>query len=476
MSFRLLLDELDDDTKQQIVKNLTIKTKKDIYNDRQRSIRFFAVQNNPLGNYVFIPIGVWKEYRHSLQVSKEKNGKSFFPNGDITDFPRANLKFKTVLYTSETDPVPGRSRDQQTVAKEIIKQLKKNGHSFASLPTGFGKTILAAYAACKVCKNGLKTIVLSHNDSIKEQFYETFTKFTTAKVQILTGKKPLDEDADVYIIGVLKCGKSKRELFENIGFVIIDESHLVTEAAFTKALLKFEPRFLLGLSATPDRNDGLDKAFKFYFGTPDKYITRFETKDFIAIRYGTRIKPDIEYTVVKGHTIPNWAHIIGSIEESPHVHRLIVDIILKHPEEKIMVLSSRTAQTEGIYSLLIDANESVETYIGTKKKKNCDLSKRILLSTNSKGGVGFDDPSRTMLIIACDTKDPRQYEGRIRTANNIVYTIVHNYSAFHKHYEKCEEWFVKRGAEIRYEGYIPEKKQKIKVNTGPRFLNRNKKK
>lgn len=46
-------------------------------------------------------------------------------------------------------------------------------------------------------------------------------------------------------------------LFLDIGFVIFDEFHHLNSEVFSKALPKLSVKYMLGLSATPDRDDGL---------------------------------------------------------------------------------------------------------------------------------------------------------------------------------------------------------------------------
>jgi hypothetical protein len=87
------------------------------------------------------------------------------------------------------------------------------------------------------------------------------------------------------------------------------------------------------------------------------------------------------------------------------------------------------------------------------KKVKPDINKiiqshRILIAGKKKAGVGFNDPTRTMLVICTDIKDIRQYEGRIRTSDNIVYDIVDSYKSLENHWEKRAEWYEKRGATI----------------------------
>ena len=119
-------------------------------------------------------------------------------------------------------------------------------------------------------------------------------------------------------------------------------------------------------------------------------------------------------------------------------------------KEKIIILSSLTVQSRGIYDKLIDAKESAELLIGTKKK--WDKTKRILVAGTKKGGVGLNDPSLTMLILASSTKDVRQFEGRIRTTDNLIYDVVDDNRTLEKHWDIREDWYDERGASIVYEG------------------------
>ena len=54
--------------------------------------------------------------------------------------------------------------------------------------------------------------------------------------------------------------------FNEFGFVIYDECHHLGAEIFSRALLKTGFKYLLGLSATPKRTDGLSKVFEWYLG------------------------------------------------------------------------------------------------------------------------------------------------------------------------------------------------------------------
>ena len=348
--------------------------------------------------------------------------------------------------TIETDPA-GRGRDQDVVVAEALARLELEGAIFIASYTGYGKTATAIYLSLTL---GLKTIVICHFDIVRKQWPGEYEKFSGGNVTIQflkgTGCK-LDPDADVYIVGIQKAANMSVDDFITIGTVIIDEAHIATVAAFTRTLLKFQPRYLIGLSATPDRPDGLHSLLTNYFGDMNEFIVRKEVKDFTVYKLQTPFKPEISYTVVRGRTVPNWNAIINSIEENPKRWKLIADLAIEYPEEKIIILCNRNVLAKGVFGILNEGGESVELLIGTTRKY--DNTKRVLVAGFKKGGVGLNDPDLTMAIIASDTKDVRQYEGRIRTTNNIIYHLVDYYKPFQNHWEDCERWYSEKGAEIK---------------------------
>lgn len=56
------------------------------------------------------------------------------------------------------------------------------------------------------------------------------------------------------------------KLFLDIGFAIFDEFHHLNSEVFSKALPKLSVKYMLGLSATPNRDDGLEKIGELYIG------------------------------------------------------------------------------------------------------------------------------------------------------------------------------------------------------------------
>ena len=428
------------------------------YNETQQAIDLDWTDVPQTGNYRLHKS--WSEGR-VLQPPWWKDFYDKFPV--FIKYPKTKVKFVKKLDTSKTDPT-GKGREQVDAANEIIKLLRERHTAFLSAPTGFGKTCLGSYF---IAEFKLKTVVITHSVLVKDQWKDEIELFTNAKVQIVKGNKPLDPDVDVYIIGVIKSRNMDRYNFTNIGMVIIDEAHIATSTIFSKSLLKFEPKYLIGLSATPDRNDGLHKLLYIYFGPKKYFVEKKETKNFTVVKYNTSYKPEISYRVIRGKTKIDWNKIRSSLECNKDRQAELAQIAIDHPNDKFLILSFLKKQSNGIYNILEKKDEDVELLIGNKKTWNKEA--RILIAGMKKAGEGFNDPNLTMEILASDTKDVRQYEGRLRTTNCVIWDPVDDYITLEKHWEIRKKWYLERGATIIHKGVQREEKSK-ELTSYKRFL------
>jgi hypothetical protein len=457
MAIALNLKETHREIKKKVINEFRVTPKKTQFVTNPEPLFIFCVNQNE-GN-LYIPIGVYGDF-----VRKTERGKIFsetlgekFPNYNQ---PKIKAKPKFKLLTKETDPL-GRGRDQDVVFKKAMKRLEKYHTVFISCFTGFGKTKEAIYLLLTL---GYKAGILCHNDTIKGQWKDELAESADVKVQIVSGNQKFKEDVDIYIIGILKAKNLTREEVEHIGTVIIDEAHICTISAFTCSLLKFQPKYLIGLSATPERSDGLQNLLTFYFGPKEKFIVREEIKNFTVIKYTTNYTPEISYNYFQGETVLAWSDMMTSIAEIKERQIEIANIAIKYPTQKIILICDRVNMAKNIYKYLTEKDESVELFI--ENQKTWDKTKRIMITSVQKGGVGLNDPSLTMLILAADMKNVKQCEGRIRTTNNIVVDIVDDYETFERHYSIREKWYLKRGATIEYDGtskglyFDPKKKNK----------------
>lgn len=451
MSISIPYKNVDKDMKKSILSFCNIKGKKDIYTPIPKTLNCFRVDKQTKN--IVVPMGLWRNYFEKFPNKPNKRSKLV-----------KKLEFKGDLYTIETDPKG--KRDQQTVAKEALKKLKKERSVYLALHTGFGKTREAIYLSTKITRRKKKILVLSHISDLGEQWKESYEELTNASVKLLKSSDHfLTGDYDVYICGVIKASNMAQNdstVFQDVGCVIIDEAHIVTEKCFSDTLLYIQPEYLIACSATPNRPDGMHKLFVPYFGKNKTYIKRHETKKMTVFKYETPYEPEIEYVTFQGKTVVNWTKVINSLAYNSKRNRFIVRLLRQYKDENIIVSCSRVAQINKIVELCKKKKISVSKYCGTMKR--ADKTTRVLVCGKKKAGVGFDDPNKTMMIMACNSKNIVQLEGRIRKDDCIIIDLIDDYRTLHTHWlnkngkKGKRVWFEKRGADIFDMIYNPQTK------------------
>jgi len=150
----------------------------------------------------------------------------------------------------------------QVEALENIKKLRSESRRKALLisATGTGKTFLSAFDA-KVF-NAKKLLFVVHRLNIAQKSLETFKKIfgNERTMGIYSGnKRELDKDFVFSTVQTISK-QSHLDQFEpnHFDYIIIDESHRSGAQSYRRLLNHFEPDFLLGMTATPERTDGDD--------------------------------------------------------------------------------------------------------------------------------------------------------------------------------------------------------------------------
>ena len=144
---------------------------------------------------------------------------------------------------------------QQPVVDSFLKPEPHDG--IISLQTGGGKTVCALYIASQL---RVPAIVLVNSTFLRDQWIDRIKAFLpNARIGTVQGETMDIEDKDV-VVGMLQTISMKElpaSTFASIGLVIVDECHHIASEAFSQAIPKLTSKYMLGLSATPERKDKL---------------------------------------------------------------------------------------------------------------------------------------------------------------------------------------------------------------------------
>lgn len=346
----------------------------------------------------------------------------------------------------------GKLRDSQIEPVKNFLEAANNPQKMGgiiSVPCGFGKTIMSLYIACLIKK---KTMFISHKDFLNQQFIDTVREFApSAKIGIIKQNKVDTENKDFIIASLqsLAMRDYDAKIFEDIGFVIIDEVHHTGAQVFCRAFKKLNTPIILGLSATLNRKDGMRKVFEYYIGGSVYSIKNKEYTD-VDINIHKYYVPNIEYSIVKKmwNGKENIAAMINNIcsfkPRNEYIITILIDILKRDPDRRVLILSERRGQLKSIEDYIIErniANKDYGYYVGGMKQDQLNNSseRQIILATFQLASEGFNVPSLNTLILASPISDIQQSIGRIlrerpesRKYVPLCIDIADEFSVFHR--------------------------------------------
>ncbi|WP_448216469.1 DEAD/DEAH box helicase family protein [Endozoicomonas sp. 2B-B] len=179
----------------------------------------------------------------------------------IDSYLKRHRKMRLVAVEAEElieAPTPS---DIQTEALQALQQSRLDGYQrgLVVLATGLGKTWLAAFDT-QQCK-AEKVLFVAHREEILMQAQQTFVRIRPdARTGFYNGKQR-NKEADMLFASVQTLGRQehlKQFSEDHFDYIVVDEFHHADARTYRNLLKHFEPTFLLGLTATPERTDQAD--------------------------------------------------------------------------------------------------------------------------------------------------------------------------------------------------------------------------
>ncbi len=291
-------------------------------------------------------------------------------------------------------------RDEQKIACDKIL---KNDYSLLIAPPGFGKT---AIASALIAKRRVNTLILVHKATLLHQWAERLREYFNIDIKTLgrlgNGKKKLTSNID---IAILQSLKNRPELIMDYSQIIVDEVHHIPAISFEVPLKKFRGRYIVGLSATPKRQDGMHPIMFMQCGDI-VHEAKINKKQNHILRI---VKTSFEVFV------DDFASMLNEMIDDFDRNRLIVDEIEKLHDKKVLILSERIEHLNILFYLLEEKKIKSTLLHGSLKSKmqkqalEDAKSADIILSTSSYIGEGVDFSHLDTIILTM----PISFDGRI---------------------------------------------------------------
>jgi superfamily II DNA or RNA helicase len=229
---------------------------------------------------------------------------------------------------------------------------------------------------------------------------------------------------------------------------------------------------MLGLSATPTRDDGLSKVFEWYLGKPVYWEKKREADATVVVKGMMFESQDSAYTEVpvdfKGE--PVLARLLTQVVSCRPRNEWIVEEIqelLKEPARRILVLAERIVQLETIETLLrVDPLLDIGYYIGGMKeevRERDGRDARVLLASYSMASEAMNIKSLNTVILASPRKKIEQSVGRImrerpseRKVAPLIVDIIDSHGMYLGQWRKRKAFYKSCGYKILLQKYKSE--------------------
>jgi len=336
------------------------------------------------------------------------------------------ISLTATLYTPETDP-QGAARNQQEVADIWVKK----GYGQIEAPARFGKTLVVTSIMTRL---GLKSLLLSHQWDILDQFESTIREHTDVEdFEKLVGHKlvsrldkwdweRLEELEIVLSSWQAWWHPSKRNYLkkyrDSFGIILVDESHLSQAECYSRVVNSFNSKFRCGNTATPFKLNELHVIIENIVGP---VVAEGRSKQMrCTVNY---VHTDIE---VEKFPQGRWATMINRLTKDKDRNRLIIDeavadavagrhILITTERVEHAKTLAEAISSEGIPAIHVTGNTTARNALWNRARSG---EVKVVVAMRRITRLGIDVPIWDTYYNTLPTSDPFNYYqelSRIRT-------------------------------------------------------------
>lgn len=337
--------------------------------------------------------------------------KIFYRDGDMVHIPftfaKGYLKVKPsekpdvnfdFLFTLREEQIPK--------AEQALNFLMEKNTTTLQLDTAYGKTIIGIYLACKLHK---LTLVLHPGKTLHGQWVKAFKEATNGGNYVWDIYKKQPEQVCVIVSTVGMLSHIPKYYLDNIGTLIIDETHKMCTPSAIPGILSVTPQYIIGSSYTYEKGDGTH----FFMDTILGY-NKVEGKLDLTI-HAIKLSTKFMYDVPKNAQGTDYTGLISLLVNNEERNAFICDIIKANLHRKMIVLTPRVDHAEKISKMLNEMGITSD-YITGKKQKYVNTN--VLVGSIGKINTGFDEKNY------CDTFDGIPSNLLINVGSNREHNLI----------------------------------------------------
>ena len=347
--------------------------------------------------------------------------------------------------------------------------------------TSFGKTVVGAYM---IAQRKTNTLILVHNTEIQKNWIDDLTKFLdinaelpeyktkTGRVKkrksvigkLYAGHNSMTGIIDVAIFSSLGKGDDINPIIEQYGMVIMDECHHGAAQTVEDVIGSAKAKYVYGLTATPKREDGLEKKVFMQFG---------------PIRFRYTAKERAEKQGIDHFVYPRFTRLVSAsdlkvteanravIECDSRNEQIIIDVencvqngrtplvLTKYKEHAELLFQRLQGKADHIYLLQGGGSRKAKDEMRLQMRSVPDEESVILVAIDKYIGEGFNYPRLDTMMLtmpAAAEGNIEQFAGRLhRDYETKTEVIIYDY--VDSHIRVLEKMYHKRLRTYKKIGY-----------------------
>jgi len=385
--------------------------------------------------------------------------------------PQKDIRVLGRDLVSTTAPIDLRDLQKRAV-NQTLEQLDQWGGAFIIADCGFGKTRIGMALATALKR---KTLILCNREVLMLQWaavvrdlqpawtiswLQGADSFTKATIKVGTDIfRGASQDSDICIgsIDTLVDSSVPKDILQSFGLVIVDEAHHLAASTLVHALPLLASRYIVALSATPDRRDGLEHAI-YWLAGPVSFV--YKRLPSITGLFGSVIVQKLTALGCSNHEkmYANgqlaFAEMTTSLSVDARRNAFIIDAVRANlSRSKIIVVSSLVAHCELLRDSFLDQTTALMAGPNVESAKAKSPSTKLVFATYSMLEEGYDDPDLDTLILATPRSRVQQTVGRIERTKAgkhvpLVIDVVDPFSVYPNMWYKRFHFYKSRGFTI----------------------------
>ena len=360
----------------------------------------------------------------------------------------------------------------------------KVGGAILEVPCGRGKTVMAIKIVSEL---KVKTLILVHKEFLMNQWIERLEEFLPgARIGKIQGPIFDIEGKDI-VIGMIQTMYSRdfsAGALGSFGLTIIDEVHRIGSEEFSKTLLKTVTPYMLGISATVERKDGLAKLLYHFIG-PKIYSEERAKDEIVSVRGIEFVSRDTDFSATEYdfRGMPKYSTMISKLcdfgPRTDFITTCLMDLFVERsakdatrnteeyqeePDQQyqlehglqVMVLAHNRSLLTALYERIVHRGfATVGYYVGGMKESDLKITegKQIVLATYAMAAEALDIKSLSVLVMATPKTDIEQSVGRIlrsKHENPIIVDIIDSHDTFQNQWRTRKKFYKKCNYRILY--------------------------